>query len=166
MGSGSSTAGFSPLSTGSTPHSFALAPPGTGSGSGCQFFAIAGQSHGAQLHTPGSQNYPSGQIYPSGLGDDCRIPGYKEKGKRSTGSQAFGEGGVDVPERDEGAEYIAPECDDGNVEYKLRLKNPSPVRFQQLVRTPLIMWTSACGFASDHCWLSSVFSSSSCILLT
>ena len=139
MGSGSSTAGFSPLSTGSTPHSFALAPPGSGSGSGCQFFAIAGQSHGGQPNVLGGQNYPAGQMYPSGMGDECRIPGYKEKGKRSTGSQAFGEGGVDVLERDEGAEYIAPESDDGNVEYKLRLKNPSPVRFQQLVQILLTM---------------------------
>ena len=29
---------------------------------------------------------------------------------------------------------LPPECDDGNVEYKLRLKDPHPLRFQQLVR--------------------------------
>ena len=31
------------------------------------------------------------------------------------------------------AEWLDPERDDGNTEYKLRLKDPSPVRFQQLV---------------------------------
>ena len=32
---------------------------------------------------------------------------------------------------------LEPEDDEGNVEYKLRLKQPNPVRFQQLVRCSL-----------------------------
>ena len=31
-------------------------------------------------------------------------------------------------------EWLEAECDEGNVEYKLRLKDPSTMRFQQLVR--------------------------------
>jgi hypothetical protein len=30
-------------------------------------------------------------------------------------------------------EWLQPESDEGSVEYKLRLKDPNPVRFQQLV---------------------------------
>ena len=35
-------------------------------------------------------------------------------------------------------EWLQPESDAGNVEYKLRLKDPNPVRFQQLVLSHLV----------------------------
>jgi hypothetical protein len=37
-----------------------------------------------------------------------------------------------------GLEWLEPESDEGNVEYKLRLKDPSIMRFQQLVRAALV----------------------------
>lgn len=39
-----------------------------------------------------------------------------------------------VHNRTSEAVLLEPEDDEGNVEYKLRLKQPNPVRFQQLVR--------------------------------
>lgn len=31
-------------------------------------------------------------------------------------------------------QHLDPECEEGNIEYKLRLKEPTPQRFHQLVR--------------------------------
>ena len=42
-----------------------------------------------------------------------------------------------VHNRTSEAVLLEPEDDEGNVEYKLRLKQPNPVRFQQLVCTAL-----------------------------
>ncbi|KAK9865507.1 hypothetical protein WJX84_004097 [Apatococcus fuscideae] len=102
--------GFSPLSSSGNSRSFGLGAPGSGSSSPFHPFGMSGSS------------------------GDWEIAGYKEKGRRSTGSQAFGDstGRAQELEGDESG-YIAAEDDEGNVEYKLRLKNPSPVRFQQLV---------------------------------
>lgn len=42
------------------------------------------------------------------------------------------------------------ENDDGNVEYKLRLKSPTPFRFQQLVRGLGVLQLQACGPATQQ----------------
>lgn len=39
--------------------------------------------------------------------------------------------------RDASLKWLPRESEDGNVEYKLRLKDPSPARLQQLVRCAL-----------------------------
>lgn len=46
-----------------------------------------------------------------------------------------------VHNRTSEAILLEPEDDEGNVEYKLRLKQPNPVRFQQLVRA-ILSWAS------------------------
>ncbi len=43
-----------------------------------------------------------------------------------------------------GPSLLGVEDDEGRVEYKLRLKDPTPTRFQQLVRRPGV-WTAAPG---------------------
>jgi hypothetical protein len=45
-------------------------------------------------------------------------------------------------ERQEGVTHIQPESEEGNVEYKLRLKEPTPQRFHQLV-SPLLLGRSS-----------------------
>lgn len=106
----SAQSGFSPLSPNGSSQGFALGPPGSGSKSPFHPFDVVRQM------------------------SNSRASADSEKGRRSTGSQAFGEGSGELEDgHADGMDYIAAEDDDGNVEYKLRLKNPSPVRFQQLV---------------------------------
>ncbi|KAK9868437.1 hypothetical protein WJX84_008279 [Apatococcus fuscideae] len=110
LGLGSTHSGFSPLSANSGSQTFALGPPGNGSSSPFHPFDVVRQM------------------------SSCRASADSDKAQRSTGSQAFGEGSGELDDGvGDGMDYIAAEDDDGNVEYKLRLKNPSPVRFQQLV---------------------------------
>ena len=50
-------------------------------------------------------------------------------------------------------EWLEPESDEGNVEYKLRLKDPSTMRFQQLVTQMKFRLSEGTGSASTT-WVS------------
>lgn len=63
-----------------------------------------------------------GQLSPQGQLEDGMSPGYMAGGDAA---------GVEPPP---GLPRFNRENDDGNIEYKLRLKQPTPFRFQQLVR--------------------------------
>ena len=47
--------------------------------------------------------------------------------------------------RTPGLEWLEAENDEGNIEYKLRLKDPTTMRFQQLVM-PLVLLTYSCSY--------------------
>lgn len=96
---------------------------------------LSGQSPASSF---GMAEEPSSKVAFSATSEEAEtsagtLPGPKKKPWSAGTIQARAEEAVKRGSSGAILEWLEPESDEGNVEYKLRLKDPSTMRFQQLV---------------------------------